>query len=78
MKGDSHVYAAREFPFIGVVGGSGSGACLGARCNPGRRRSVSCDGSSSASNDRPAGDAVQSAACSIVCTAQSMRATSGR
>src|SRR5258705_9851207 len=23
MKGDSHGYAAREFPFIGVVGGNG-------------------------------------------------------
>src|SRR5258705_8753572 len=39
MKGDSHGYAAREFPFIGVVGGNGGNARLGARCRSGRKSS---------------------------------------
>jgi hypothetical protein len=39
MKGDSYGDAAREFPFIGVVGGSGGDACLGAICSSGRRGS---------------------------------------
>src|SRR5258705_11722271 len=39
MKGDSHGYAAREFPFIGVVGGRGGNACLGAKCRSDRRGS---------------------------------------
>src|SRR5258705_4031881 len=39
LKGDSHGYAAREFPFIGVVGGNGGNACLGARCRSDRRGS---------------------------------------
>jgi hypothetical protein len=39
MKGDSHGYAAREFPFIGVVGGNGGSACLGARRSFGHKGS---------------------------------------
>src|SRR5258708_37475263 len=39
LKGDSHGYAAREFPFRGVVGGNGGNSCLGAKCRSDRRGS---------------------------------------
>src|SRR5258706_7804832 len=36
MEGDSHGYAAREFPFVGVVGGNGGDTCLGEGCRSDR------------------------------------------